>query len=257
MDIKTKIDKVISTYRITEDHMDNTWSNMQKALDKKSAANVYASLDPQLAMLKVLEYLMGDGNIFHPYEMYFNIDASEHRYQKQVGTTASGEKIMEDSDEVVPTGQLGTLRFIQPILESFHKKTRDGKDNSAIAQTLKVAGYQQAKALRDASLANKGAGTRDNDCIEHDIERSDTNTATATRLYEIQSVVEAWYKATQGEAFVPWSQKQAQADTASAEQEQALLDQIRANAKTRKVLSNQVTESKLKEQADEADGIDS
>ena len=98
MDIKTKIDKVISTYRITEDHMDNTWSNMQKALDKKSTANVYASLDPQLAMLKVLEYLMGDGNIFHPYEMYFNIDASEHRYQKQVGTTASGEKIMEDSD---------------------------------------------------------------------------------------------------------------------------------------------------------------
>ena len=165
MDIKTKIEKVISTYRITEDHMDNTWSNLQKALDKKSTANAFASIDPQLAMLRVIEYLMGDGNIYNPYEMYFNIDASEHRYQKQVGTTASGDKIYEDSDEVVPVGQLGTLRFIQPILESFHKKTRDGKDNSAIAQTLKVAGYQQAKALRDATLANKGAGTRDQDCI--------------------------------------------------------------------------------------------
>ena len=52
-------------------------------------------------------------------------------------------------------------------------------------------------------------------------------------------------------------QKQAEADNASAEQEQALLEQIRANAKARKVLSNQVTESKLQEQADEADGIDS
>ena len=257
MDIKSKINEVISTYRITNDHMDSTWSNMQKALDKKSTANVYASLDPQLAMLKVIEYLMGDGNVCHPYEMYFDIDAGEHRYQKQVGTTASGERIMEDTDEVVPTGQLGTLRFLQPLLESFHRKTKTGEDNSAIASTLKVAGYQQAKALRDAVLHNKGAGSRDAECIAHDSFRSDINTQTATRIYEIQSVIEAWYKASQGEAFTPWSQKQAQADTASAEQGQALLDQIKANAKTQQVLSNQVTESKLKEQADEADGIDS
>ena len=165
---------------------------------------------------------------------------------------------MEDSDEVVPVGQLGTLSFIQPILESFHKKTRNGKDNSAIAQTLRVAGYQQASALKDARQCQKGNRfSRDNDCIDHDLDRSDANTDTATRLHEIQSVIEAWYKATQGEAFVPWSQKQAEADNASAEQEQALLEQIRANAKARKVLSNQVTESKLQEQADEADGIDS
>ena len=257
MDVKTKINTVISTYRITQDHMDNTWSNLQKALDKKSTANAFASIDPQLAMLRVLEYLMGDNKVFHPYQMYYNIDAGEHRYQKQVGSTASGEKIYEDSDEVVPVGQLGTLRFIQPILESFHNKTRNGEDNSAIAQTLRVAGYQQASALKDALNAKKGIGSRDNECIDHDLDRSDANTDTATRLHEIQSVIEAWYKATQGEAFVPWSQKQAEADNASAEQEQALLEQIRANAKARKVLSNQVTESKLQEQDDEDDGIDS
>jgi len=257
MDIKDKINSVISTYRITEDHMETTWSSLQKALDKKSTANAYASLNPQLCMLRVIEYLMGDGNACHPFEMYFDIDAGEHRYQKQVGTTASGERVMEDTDETVPTGQLGTLRFLQPLLESFHRKTKTGEDSSAIASTLKVAGYQEAKAIRDAILHNKGMGSRDPECIAHDSNRSDINTDTATRIYEIQSVVEAWYRASQGETFVPWSQKQAKAETASAEQGQALLAQIRANAKTKQVLSNQVTESKLKEQADEADGIDS
>lgn len=255
MDIKSNINSVISSYRITDEQKDDTWSSLQKALDKKSTANTYDSLDPQLAMLKVIEYLMGSGNIYNPYEMYYNIDANEHRYQKLVGTTASGEKIMEDTEEVVPMGQLGTLRFLQPLLESFHRKNKKGEDSSAIASTLTVAGYQQAKAMRDAILHQKGTGVRDAECITHDSERADANTDTATRIWEIQAVVEAWYKATQGESFVPWSQKQAKADTATAEQGQAILDQIKANAKTKKVLSNQVTEEKLQTQADEADGI--
>ena len=66
----------------------------------------------------------------------------------------------------------------------------------------------------------------------------------------------AWYKATQGEAFVPWSQKQADSQVESAEKGKAILAQVLANAKTEKVLSNQVTADKQQAQADEADGID-
>tara|TARA_R100001086_G_scaffold240118_1_gene165964 strand:- start:13 stop:789 length:777 start_codon:yes stop_codon:yes gene_type:complete len=256
MDVKSEINKVVSTYRVTEDHMDSTWSNLQKALDKKSTASTYNSIDPQLAMLRVLEYLMGDGNICHPYEMYYNVDAQEHRYQKQVGTTAGGQKIYEDSDETVPTGQMGTLDFMKPMLESFFKKNKNGEDGDAIARTLRIAGYQQARAISDATLYEKGTGSKDIECIEHDARRSSINTDTATRLYEIQSVMLAWYKATQGEAFVPWSQKQADSQVESAEKGKAILAQVLANAKTEKVLSNQVTADKQQAQADEADGID-
>jgi len=255
MDIKKEINRVISDYRVTQDHMDTTWSNLQSALDKKSTANFMASADPQLCMLRVLEYLMGDGNICHPYEMYYNIDANEHRYQKQVGSTAGGQKIMEDSDETVPIGQMGTLDFIKPLLESFFKKTKNGEDGDAIARTLRIAGYQQAKAINDATLHQQGTGTRDRDCIEHDANRSTINTDTATRLYEIQSVLLAWYKATQGEAFVPWSQKQADAQAVSADKGKEILAQVLANAKTEKVLSNQETADKQQAKADEADGV--
>ncbi len=226
MDTKDIIKSKVSEYRVSQSATADKVKEVQTLLSSnKKQQKAYDDIAPEVAMKKVMDYLMGDGNVCNPYEAEWDIDASRLKFMKVTGRTPGGQLITEECDEQFPVGHYLSTRFWRPLLESFYKKTQKGEDNDAITQTLSTAFGQQLKGGRKAIANKQGHGSTHPEVIAHDFERAKINTDSAQRAVEIRSFIEGYFNTFHEENFVPWGTKQATNEQSVAKQAMQLAEQ--------------------------------
>ena len=170
-------------------------SKNYKAIVKASAGNEMMLVDI------FFQHMLGDGEMFNPYELKANIDKGQLEYQRLV----NGEWIADD--EQVPVGRMITTIMLQDILFGHNRTDKNGKlkDSVAVGERVNLGQLNKATNKKRANL--QGQASHPEQSISHDLLRHKHNKATTDKAREFHLMLEALYFEQTGEIYKTWEQK--------------------------------------------------
>ena len=164
-------------------------SKQYKALEKASAGNEHMLFDI------AFQNILGNGEVFNPYELRSNIDAEQLQYQRMV----NGEWIADDTQ--VPVGQMLTKMLTEDILFAHNRTDKNGKLVDSIAKGERVYLGQRNKAISKKRDNIQGKATHSDLSIEHDLKRANANKEATEKVKNFHLYLETLYFEMTGEIY--------------------------------------------------------
>tara|TARA_R100000742_G_C4258666_1_gene76530 strand:+ start:148 stop:885 length:738 start_codon:yes stop_codon:yes gene_type:complete len=170
-------------------------SKNYKAIVKASAGNEMMLVDI------FFQHMLGDGEMFNPYELKANIDKGQLEYQRLV----NGEWIADD--EQVPVGRMITKQMLEDILYGHNRTDKKGnfRDSVQLGDNVSLGQLNKAKNKKRSNL--QGQSSHSEKSIDHDLLRYKHNKATTDKAREFHLTLEALYLEQTGEVYKTWDQK--------------------------------------------------
>ena len=186
---------------------DNDIANKSEELDvmrksKNYKAIVKASAGNEMMLVDVwFQHMLGDGEMFNPYELRANIDKGQLEYQRLV----NGEYIPDD--EKVPVGRMITKQMLKDILWGHNRTDKNGnfKDSVQLGENVSLGQLNKAKNKKRSNL--QGQSSHSERSINHDLLRCKFNRATTDKAREFHLMLEALYLEQTGEIYKTWDQQ--------------------------------------------------
>ena len=173
------------------------------------------------------QYLLGNGEVFNPFELKANIDTMQLEYQRKV----NGEWIQDDT--MKPVGNLSVMYELQDQLWSHTRKDSRGNFLDSFSRTISTALGQKNKARKKKADQMEGTSSVTAAEIKHEMRRSQINTESALRMKEMHMYLEALHLELTGTCYLPPESKAIQAKI-NAEQAESRM--AKADAELEKMM---------------------